>query len=351
MAKKSKAPQKESAVPKKEQVAPSANHHAPATSEVPLNPHAKERNLAGYAGVTARGAVMGAADVIPGVSGGTMALILGIYEELIASIRSFDMTALRLLFAGRFRDLIRHTNLIFLIFLLAGIGGAILALAKIIPQLLDKHPAPVHGLFFGLILASIVLVWRQVQTASASTFGLAFLGALGAYLLVGLIPIQTPDSYWFLFLCGCIAIIAMILPGISGSFILLLLGKYAFILETLRRFVQNRKIDQDFFVVAVFALGCIVGILAFSRVLNWLLEHYHAATLALLAGLMVGSLRRIWLFQEYTKEMIGKKEVITKYANILPKEWGGEQLLAVALVFVGIGIVFGMDYMVRKQPA
>lgn len=323
----------------------------PSTQEVqPIaNPHAKERNVAGYVGVSARGAIMGAADVIPGVSGGTMALILGIYEELISSIRSFDLTALKLLLRGRFMDFAKHVNLVFLIFLAGGIGAAILSLAKIIPQLLHKHPAPVHGLFFGLILASIALVWRQIKDVSAATIVLALVGTLGAYVLVGLIPFTTPNSYAFIFFCGCIAIIAMILPGISGSFILLLLGKYAFVLEALRHVAHNRAVDDKFFVVVVFAAGCAIGLLSFSRALHWLLDRYHALTMALLTGFMIGSLRRIWPFQEYVRKTIGKKEVITEYTNILPKSWGSEQILAIVLVFVGVLLIFTMDMMVRQK--
>ncbi|MCK6511778.1 DUF368 domain-containing protein [Myxococcota bacterium] len=314
-----------------------------------LNPHAKPRNLAGYIAVSIRGVIMGIADVIPGVSGGTMALILGIYEELVSSIRSFNATAIKLLLRGRFLDFAKHVNLFFLLFLVGGIAAAILSLAKLIPALLDKHPAPVHGLFFGLILASIFLVWRQIKEVSIATISLAILGAVGAYWLVGLIPFSTPDSYPFIFFCGFIAIIAMILPGISGSFVLLLLGKYAFILAALHHVAKYRSFDSNLLVILVFIAGCVVGLLSFSHVLQWLLDHYHAFTMALLAGFMVGSLRRIWPYQDYVRKTFGQKELIVEYTNVLPRSWGSEQILAIVLLFVGILIIFTMDMLVQQK--
>ena len=319
--------------------------------EEPGNEAYQQRDLPGYVGVTFRGVCMGGADVIPGVSGGTMALILGIYRELIASIRSFDLDAARLIMKGDLKGFSKHVNLPFLIFLGVGIMGAIVTLAKIIPQLLAKHPAPVHGLFFGLILASIVIVWNQVEQHDATTVALLVVGAIASYFLVGMIPVQTPSNHAFIFLTGSIAIIAMILPGISGSFILLLMGKYAFILESLRHVVHTRQLDDKFVIVVIFAAGCGVGLLMFSRVLNWLLARYQAVTLALLSGLMIGSLRRIWPFQEYVKAKIGKKIVVKSYTNFWPSTWSGEYILAVVLVFVGVLLVYSMHVFANRSKA
>jgi len=218
---------------------------------------------------------------------------------------------------------------------------------------LKNHPAPVQGLFFGLILASIFLVWKQIEEKNAASMALLVIGAIGAYVLVGAIPVQTPESLPFIFFVGMIAITAMILPGISGSFILLLLGKYVFILESLRNVIKMRSLGQDLVVVAVFCCGCLVGVLAFSRVLNWLLSKYNAATMAILTGLMIGSLRRIWPYQNYTVSNFkvgGKiKTKITGFENIIPSNWSKGYILALVLVFVGFALVFALDYVANKR--
>ncbi len=321
------------------------------SSSSSINPAFQQRDLMGYLGVTLRGACMGGADVIPGVSGGTMALILGIYHELIASIRAFDLDALKLLFSAKFRELNRHLNLSFLLFLFVGIASAIITLAKIIPQLLQKYPAPVHGFFFGLILASIFLVWKSIEEHSWITLTFLVVGAIAAYLLVGMIPVSTPNSLTFIFFSGFFAIMAMILPGISGAFILLILGKYAYILDALHHVVHTRRFDHEFTVVVVFIAGCAVGLLSFARFLNWLLKRYPSQTLALLAGFMIGSLRRIWLFQEYTRQTFGKKSLVVAYKNFWPSahQWTSEYWLAVILVFVGVLLVFTLNWFAQKR--
>jgi putative membrane protein len=336
-----------------------------------VNPAYRQRSgLLAYAGVTARGVLMGGADVIPGVSGGTMALIVGIYRELVASIQSIGIEALRLLMKGRIAQLSRHINLPFLIALVIGIGAAIVSLARVMPKLLRTYPAPVNGLFFGLILASIVIVWRQVKEYNFQNTVLLVLGAVGAYLLVGLIPVETSNSYAFIFLCGMVAICAMILPGISGSFILLLLGKYAFILNSLYMVTRHRKVDEHLIVVLVFMAGCACGLMAFSRVLNWMLDRFHAATLAVLTGLMLGSLRKIWPFQAPSEEMKGVDFMASNYLfpfktdvvhyvqkkglfmeNIWPTQWNGQYVLAIVLALFGIVFVFTIDRLAQNRDA
>lgn len=328
----------------------------------------QERTLPGYAGVTLRGVLMGGADVIPGVSGGTMALIVGIYRELVASIRAFDIRALRLLLSGQFGALIKHINLPFLVALLLGIAVAIGSLSRVLPKLLYTYPAPTKGLFFGLILASIWHVWQKVEDHSALTVIMALLGTAGAYYFVGLIPVQTPQHLGFIFLCGFIAICAMILPGLSGAFLLLLLGKYAFILESLSNVIRQRKFDQDLVVVLVFIAGCACGLLAFSRLLNWLLEKFQAPTLAVLTGLMIGSLRKIWPFQKpsgnyetaqslsdqffwpFREDILftmNKKGLFLE--NYWPTQWNSQFILAAVLVVVGILFVLTLDHFAKKQ--
>ncbi len=341
-----------------------------ATSSLEAKPseYYQERDLPGYAGVTLRGVLMGGADVIPGVSGGTMALIVGIYRELVASIKAFDFHAIRLLLSGNVKGFSRHVNLPFLIALGMGILVAIGSLSKVLPKLLYTYPAPTKGFFFGLILASIYLVWQQIERHDAGTVVMVLLGAVGAYFFVGLIPVQTPEHLGFIFLCGFIAICAMILPGISGAFLLLLLGKYAFILESLSNVIKYRKIDHNFLVVVVFAAGCACGLLAFSRFLNWLLDRFHAPTLAALTGLMIGSLRKIWPYQAGTGDYQTVQELTTQYfwpfreeilftlskkglymQNHWPSQWNSQYVLAAVLVVAGVMCVLTLDFVAKRR--
>jgi putative membrane protein len=255
-----------------------------------------------------------------------------------------------------------------LLALLIGVATAIISLARILPHLLYTYPAPTRGLFFGLILASIYVVWHRVHRNDITTYVLLVLGALGAYLFVGLIPVQTPDHLTFIFLSGFIAICAMILPGISGAFLLLILGKYSYILEALSSVIHQRKFDHNLVVVIVFILGCVCGLLAFSRVLNWLLTRYNAFTLAMLTGLMIGSLRKIWPFQQPTEEALYVRPIIEQFhwpfaneillsidkktlflQNHWPQQWNAQTSLALSLVVVGILIVFSLDYLAHKK--
>ncbi len=229
---------------------------------------------------------MGAADVVPGVSGGTVAFITGIYEELLGAIKSVDAHALRLLLRGRWAAVWQHVNGNFLLTLFAGIGVSVLSLAKLLLFLLDGFPILVWAFFFGLILASAWVVGRKVGRWSAGVVALALVGTALAYFITQAVPAQTPEALWFVFLTGAVAICAMILPGISGSFILVLMGKYRYVLGAVEAF----RVD----VIAVFMVGCVVGLLAFSRLLSWLLARYYDLTIAVLTGFMVGSLNKVW---------------------------------------------------------
>ncbi|MBW2216904.1 MAG: DUF368 domain-containing protein, partial [Deltaproteobacteria bacterium] len=209
--------------------------------------------------MAAKGFCMGASDVVPGVSGGTMAFILGIYEDLLNAIKSFDLRSLGLLMSFKFRLLLDRVSWKFLLALGIGILTAIFSLAEILSWLLQHKPIMIWSFFLGLILASVISVSRRVEKWQASTWICLLFGITGTYILVGLVPVSTPDAPWFLFLCGAVAICAMILPGISGSFILVLLGKYQYILEAV-----NQK---DFLTLAIVAAGACIGIVAFSRLL------------------------------------------------------------------------------------
>lgn len=298
-----------------------------------------------------KGIGMGSADVIPGVSGGTIAFITGIYEELLDSIRSVDKQALQLLVKGKIKALWEHINGRFLLVLFAGIGTALITLAKLLSFLLDEYPIQVWSFFFGLIIISAFLVARQIRGHQTAGYvlGLVLIAGVGiAYFITEATPAQTPEALWFVFLSGAIAICAMILPGISGSFILLILGKYAFVLDAVN--------ERDVLVIGVFIAGCVIGLLLFSHVIGWLLHHYHNIAVALLAGFMIGSLNKIWPWKIVLQYRINSKgeEVPFITENAAPWEYEGltgqDPLLFQAILFIllGIGFVWAIDFIAAK---
>jgi putative membrane protein len=249
----------------------------------------------------AKGFLMGSADVVPGVSGGTMALIAGIYERLINAIKSADLKAIQAILRLRFKEVFERIHWFFLVVLLSGVFSAILFVTRVIklPELMFTHPEPVYGLFFGLIVGSVWYVLRGIDRHHwTSILWVAFGTALGLWV-VTLVPTDTPESTWFIFFSGSIAITAMILPGISGSFILLILRKYDFILGQFGKLGGPETVDA-LMVLVPFGLGLVIGIMLFSRVLSWLLSRYYKATLYVLVGFMIGSLYVIWPFQDRT---------------------------------------------------
>ncbi|MCD8275795.1 MAG: DUF368 domain-containing protein, partial [Alistipes sp.] len=233
---------------------------------------------------------MGMADVVPGVSGGTIAFISGIYEELIESIKSVNGTALRLLGTLRLKEFWRHINGRFLLPVLLGIAIAIFSLARLMTYLLTNHPIAIWSFFFGLIVASALLVAKQIGRWRVQTVAACLIGAAAAWWITVATPTETPDTWWFILLSGAIAICAMILPGISGAFILLLLGKYQFIMQAVG--------DLNIPVIVIFVVGAAAGIISFSHLLSWLLKHWHDVTVAVLMGFMVGSLNKVWPWKE-----------------------------------------------------
>ncbi len=229
---------------------------------------------------------MGAADVVPGVSGGTIAFISGIYEELIASIKSINGHALKLLFQGKVSSFWESINGSFLLSVVIGIGISILSLARLLRFLLDNYPVLVWSFFFGLIIASALFVGKNVKQWSSGVILAGIAGAIIAFFVTIITPAEANTTYWFIFLSGAIAICAMILPGISGSFILVLLGMYRFILDSVSNF--------NLLVIGIFLAGAIIGIISFSNILSWFLKKFHNYTIAVLAGFMVGSLNKVW---------------------------------------------------------
>lgn len=264
------------------------------------------KGLIKYLGVAAKGACMGAADVIPGVSGGTIAFIMGIYDEFVGSIASINAEAVKLLFKGRIREFWKHINGNFLISLIAGIGVSVVALAGLMQMLLRNHPIQTWAFFFGLIVASSIFILRGISGWKMREGGFLVLGVILGVVICTLSPTKTPDALWFVCLSGAIAICAMILPGISGSFILLILGKYQFIMENITGVVSNigalwgsAGADSATFwssavVMAIFLVGAVVGILGFSKFLHWLLARWNKETLIVLAGFIIGSLVKVW---------------------------------------------------------
>ena len=237
-----------------------------------------------------KGCAMGMADVVPGVSGGTIAFISGIYEDLIESIRSINAEAVKLIFKGQFRAFWKHINGSFLLPIFMGIGIAIFSLAKLMTYLLTNHPIQIWSFFFGLIIASALLVAKQVNKWSIATIIAMLIGIAFAWWITVATPAETPNDWWFIMLSGAIAICAMILPGISGAFILLLLGKYLYIIQA----VSEINVP----VILIFGVGALAGITSFSHLLSWLLKHYHDLTVAVLMGFMLGSLNKVWPWKE-----------------------------------------------------
>jgi putative membrane protein len=295
-----------------------------------------------------KGLCMGAADVVPGVSGGTVALITGIYNQLVQAIRSVDTRALKHLVRMDLKSALAGLHVRFLLALFAGIGVAIISLARLMNYLLHSQPVFTWSLFFGLIGASILVVGRRVAGWWGRGGLIFILGVLAALVIVNLIPLSTPEDLWFIFLCGLVAICAMILPGISGAFILLILGKYEFITAALK----NPFLLSNFLIILVFCCGCAVGLLGFSRLLNYLLQQYANRTLAFLTGLMTGSMWKIWPWKEALETVIedGKPHVIWG-GNILPSGGGAEVLSAAGLAFVGFMLVLVIERLSRAHES
>ena len=303
--------------------------------ETPFQP--RRRQPRDYALVLLQGFGMGAADVVPGVSGGTMAFIFGIYEELIEGIRSFDLATLRLALALNVKAILARVPLAFLITLGTGILLAIFSLAHALEWMFENEPEKLYGFFFGLVTASVLTVWGRVRRWGAGTLAAAALATLAAYVIVGLVPTQTPDTWWFFVLSGAIAICAMILPGISGSFILLLLGKYRDVLAAVN--------DRNFLILFLVALGAFIGIISFARLVSWLFRHHHDLTVALLIGLMAGSLRKVWPWKEVLSTMVDRHGAVVplQEANVLPAGFGPDTLAVIGLAALGFVAVFVID--------
>lgn len=298
------------------------------------------RSIKDYAMLMLKGMGMGAADVVPGVSGGTIAFIAGIYDELINSIKSINRESLTMLFTGKFKAFAKKINAPFPLALISGIAISVFSLAKLITWLLTEQPILIWAFFFGLVLASTWFVMKDIREWNVKTIPTFIAGAAIAYYITVATPADTPSNLLFIFCCGAIAICAMILPGISGSFILVLLGKYFYIMDAVKTF--------DIVILAVFGAGAFIGITTFSRVLSFTLRRFRNMTLAMLTGFMLGSLNKVWPWKE-TTEMTINGETFAAESNILPNVYVAE---AIGLMAIGFASVYILEKLSNKisQP-
>lgn len=305
------------------------------------------RKLHDYFVIGLKGMAMGAADVVPGVSGGTIAFISGIYEELLSTISNVNLSLLRTLKTSGIKAAWKQLNGSFLTALLLGIFVSIVSLAKVIKHLLESQPILLWSFFFGLVLASVIYIARQITNWNFKAFLILVLGAALAFFITTLNPlVSESSSSLFLFLAGAIAICAMILPGISGSFILVLLGAYKPVLEA----VNNR----DFKIILTFMAGAVVGLLTFSRVLKWLFTKYKNLTLAVLTGFIIGSLNKIWPWKETLTWRTNSHGVKVPFnqQSVSPFSFDEDPqlMLAVAFSILGFVLILGMEKLaVKKQ--
>lgn len=288
---------------------------------------------------------MGAADVAPGVSGGTMAFILGIYRRLIEAIRAFDVALVRLLLARRFQDAAGHVDLALIVPLAVGIFAALMFFTRVVPLpwLIETHPALVYGLFFGLIVGSIAVLLRSLEGIRPVEWAAILAGAAAGFGIVNLVPVSTPDAPWFIALSGALAISAMLLPGISGSFILLILRKYAYVFDGIGR------LDPG--VIVPFGIGVVLGLMAFSRLLAWLLRRWHRATLLAICGVLIGSLWIVWPFQERRFEIVRGKRRLMESEPVWPAAADEATLGAFALMAAGLALVAVLHRLAQRRGA
>ncbi|QNI70007.1 DUF368 domain-containing protein [Cyanobium sp. NS01] len=281
------------------------------------------------------GLAMGAADVVPGVSGGSMAFILGIYGRLLEAVAGFDLTFLALLGRGAWRQAAARVHLGFLLPLLSGLLGSVLLLVRPITWLYADHRVLLFAFFFGLIVGSIVLIARHAHWGVSGLIAMAS-GVLGALLLVTRVPVTMPHDPLTIYWSGAVAIMAMILPGVSGSFLLLVLGQYQHVLEAVK--------GLQFGTLVPFALGCITGLLLFVRLLRWLLQRWHGQTVALLVGFMAGSLWKIWPFRVVLESVINARGAVVVLRDALaPPTSGGALAVALLLMGLGVALVTGLE--------
>ena len=291
---------------------------------------------------------MGTADIIPGVSGGTIAFITGIYSQWLGAIVSINLIFVKNLLRLEWKSALAEIHLRFLLTLFLGIAVAILTTARVMHYFINNHAILTWSLFFGLILASIFVVSKEIDSWRGPTIFFAGTGGLSAFLMVGMIPVSTPETWWFLVFSGIIVICAMVLPGLSGSFLLLILGKYEFVIEA----IKNPFNFENLLVIFLFASGVFIGIVSFSRVLKFFLSHFRQATMAFLTGVMIGAMRKIWPWKEVLESKVIKGETyVMQEQNILPTKFDSQFLLAVILMIVGVVFVLILEKLSQRKIA
>lgn len=275
-----------------------------------------------------KGVIMGAANVIPGVSGGTMALITGIFERLINAIKSFDAQAIKLLLGGKIKEFVKHVDFWFLVYVFSGVGFAIISLARLFEYLFDKYPVHIWSFFFGLVIASVYFVGKNIKQWNVSVVISFIIGTAAAMVISIMNPASENDGFVYLIICGAVAVCSMILPGLSGSFVLILLGNYQLVMISA---VNN----LDFKILLPVVIGAGVGLIAFSHTLSWLLKKYHNQTLATLTGFILGSLGILWPWKNTIEQAFGNKVKTVGYDWYLP-ELNATLFVAIGLMILGI---------------
>ncbi len=297
-----------------------------------------------------KGMAMGAANVIPGVSGGTIALITEIFERLINAIKSFDLTALKLLFKGKFREFARYTDLYFLLAIALGILIAIVSLARLFDFLFREYPVYIWAFFFGLVLASVYFVGRRISKITPAVVVTFIIGTAIAILISFLSKGQENDNFFYLMICGVAAICSMILPGLSGSFILFIMGNY--------RLVAIDAInDRDFGTLLPVAIGAAVGLVAFAHILSWVFKKFRDETISILTGFILGSVSILWPWQKavYLMDSAGNlimkdgEKVIINYSRYLPDQFGNEFWIAIACIVCGFLSIWLTEVLAKKK--
>lgn len=315
-----------------------------------------------------KGIAMGAADIVPGVSGGTIAFVTGIYREFIDALQRLDHHALGMVLSGKFKSGWRYFNGPFLLVLASGIFTAVLSLANLLKYLLDTYPIFLWSFFFGLIIASAVVVRGKLERWRPGLLVFVALGSIVAYFVTSSAIVQTPDTLPYVYMAGVVSIMAMILPGVSGSFLLVVLNKYNYIIGALSSVGKALKASlkalttdgaaaawqalggAEWMVLLLFYLGTMTGLIGFSKVLSWLFRRYHDPTIAILIGFMIGSLNKVWPWKEtistYTDRHGVEKPLLER--NVVPDQWSSELGLAILLALCGFALVYGLELMARR---
>ena len=290
--------------------------------------------------VFVKGIAMGTANVIPGISGGTIALITGVFERLINALKSFDLQAIKLLFSGNFKKFAQHVDLFFLVSLFFGVGVAIISFARFFEFILDKHPIYIWAYFFGLVLASAFFIGKTIKKRNIGILSLFMAGITIAVFISLTTPGTQNDSFWYLLICGIIVMCSMLLPGLSGSFMLILMGNFQLLMES----VNQWRFD----VLLPFMAGAVVGLIAFSHFLAWLLKRFPDATIALLTGFIIGSLGILWPWKTEVTQLFGETERVIGYEWFLP-QINAEFFIAAFLCILGVATIYVIEWLSKRM--